>query len=243
MTDSNGNSDRSWLHDNEDLFGAQQQQPTESADDDDDNSSSSSSRLLTFHCCDIYSKALEDKIKASSAVATATTTDKIKASAVVTATTTDAAVAPSSQQSSSPFLILVGIHTCGDLSRRVLELGRLCGADATIVSPCCCVRNVAMNKRRLGSFGYNTPSKARNFNGMVSVYQLWCWMLWGYAHQLSSSLSSQSQQREGEEEPSSSHQREEPRRRYRIDLTSEPLMKTDKNVWLTVIRNNSSSDC
>jgi hypothetical protein len=183
MTDINGDSDRSWLHDNPTLFGPKKEQ-----DDNDDTG-----RLLTFHCLDIYSKALEDEIRAS----------------VVTDDT-------------PPLLILVGIHTCGDLSRRVLELGRICGAQATLINPCCCVENVRLVKRRTGSFGYDTPRKARHFHGIVSVYQLWCWMLWGYAQ-------SQEQQQQGGDEPM----------RNRIDLTCEPIMKTDKNIWLTVISSGS----
>lgn len=110
-------------------------------------------------------------------------------------------------------LILVGIHLCGDLSRRALELRSLCGADAIFLSPCCLMRQVAPRKHRPGSFGYDAPRKARQLK-VVTPYELWCWLLWGYA----SSASSLSK---GEE---------------RLDLSRDPLMKTDKNIWLTVIK-------
>lgn len=172
MVDNSTKLNMSWLEDN-------------TSDDDKNALFGNHSRRLTFHRLDLYSKELEEKIKASVAVDTKK-------------------------------LILVGIHTCGDLSRRALELGQLCGAHATLVCPCCCVRPVKPIKRPLGSFGYDISNQARKFNGQVSVYQLWCWMLWGYAQS--------EQQRRGEE-----------RTRQRIDLTCEPIMKTDKNVWLTVI--------
>ncbi|CAB9513300.1 Inherit from COG: Methyltransferase [Seminavis robusta] len=120
-------------------------------------------------------------------------------------------------------LIVVGIHTCGDLSRRVLQLGQLCEAYATLVSPCCCIRPLKLKKRKIGSFGYDTAMKARNFNGQVSVYQLWGWMLWGYAR----AMNQQQAEKSGEQQKR--------RTSHRIDLTAEPLMKTDKNIWLSVV--------
>ena len=105
-------------------------------------------------------------------------------------------------------VILVGIHLCGDLSRRALELQSTCGADAALLSPCCAMRNVAHKKRKPGSFG--VPQKARRLK-VLTPYELWCWHLWGYANS-----------------SHSSHSR-------RLDLMHDTCMKTDKNAWLTVV--------
>jgi Methyltransferase domain len=162
---------------------------------------------LTFHKLDIYSQELEDAIRDS----------------LVSSPTSDFCSPEKTAR-----LILVGLHTCGDLSRRVLELGQLCGAYVTLVSPCCCIRSVHVNKRRPGSFGYDTAQRARKFQTtttttapVVTVYQLWCWMLWGYAQETAAKAAA-----------ASTHGHH----RHYINLTPEPLMKTDKNMWLTVIR-------
>lgn len=114
-------------------------------------------------------------------------------------------------------VLLVGIHLCGDLSRRALELRNTTGASTAVVSPCCAMRLVAPKKRHPGSFGYNVPQVARQLK-VVTPYDLWCWMLWGYA---CSSPNNNS--------------------RRRVDLTADPLMRTDKNKWLVVIDEKPAS--
>lgn len=114
-------------------------------------------------------------------------------------------------------VILVGIHLCGDLSRRALELQSRCGAAATFLSPCCAMRSVKVKKRKPGSFGYNVPKMSRQLK-VVSPYELWCWMLWGHANV----------------SPADTHRR--------LDLTHDLGMKTDKNAWLTVVDTKATSD-
>lgn len=72
------------------------------------------------------------------------------------------------------------------------------------------MRPVAKSKQKPGSFGYSVPQQARRLK-VVTPYELWCWMLWGYAVA-----------------PPSCGNR-------RLDLTCDPCMKSDKNAWLTVV--------
>ena len=129
-------------------------------------------------------------------------------------------------------VILVGIHLCGDLSRRALELHSKCGAHATFLSPCCAIKPT--RKKGHSSeiiFGWDAKEKARRLK-VVSPYQMWCWMLWGYA---ASSYCAPCREEPGETAgivTSSSGGRDN---RRRLDLHADTDMKTDKNIWITVV--------
>ena len=56
---------------------------------------------------------------------------------------------------------VVGVHLCGDLARRALELWDTSAADALVLSPCCLVREVHARKQPCGRFGYGLPGLAR----------------------------------------------------------------------------------
>jgi hypothetical protein len=68
--------------------------------------------------------------------------------------------------------IIVGIHLCGELSRRAIQLWRNSGAAALVMSPCCLPR-----RRRHDVFGYHVKDQAKKMK--VNSYQLWCTMLYG----------------------------------------------------------------
>lgn len=68
--------------------------------------------------------------------------------------------------------IVVGIHLCGELSRRAIQIWRDTGAAALIMSPCCLPR-----RRRHDVFGFHVKDQAKKMK--VSNYQLWCTMLYG----------------------------------------------------------------
>ena len=67
---------------------------------------------------------------------------------------------------------MVGVHLCGDLSRRAVQLWRACGADALVLCPCCLPR-----RRRADAFGFHVVDLARKMR--VDGYGLWCTMLYG----------------------------------------------------------------
>jgi hypothetical protein len=73
---------------------------------------------------------------------------------------------------------IVGVHLCGDLSRRAIELWDRCGVDAMVLSPCCLVTELAEKKRPKGTFGYGMARLAKR-TGWDS-YRLWCLFLWNH---------------------------------------------------------------
>lgn len=73
---------------------------------------------------------------------------------------------------------VVGVHLCGDLSRRAIELWDRCGVDGLVLSPCCLVRELAEVKRPHGTFGYGMARLAKR-TGWNS-YRLWCLFLWNH---------------------------------------------------------------
>jgi hypothetical protein len=74
---------------------------------------------------------------------------------------------------------VVGVHLCGDLARRALELWDTSAADALVLSPCCLVREVHAQKRPCGRFGYGLPGLARRSGW--DAYGLWCRFLFHHA--------------------------------------------------------------
>ena len=70
------------------------------------------------------------------------------------------------------YCLVVGVHLCGDLSRRAVQLWRGCGADALVLCPCCLPR-----RRRADAFGFHVVDLARKMR--VDGYGLWCTMLYG----------------------------------------------------------------
>ena len=70
--------------------------------------------------------------------------------------------------------LVVGVHLCGDLARRAVELWRATGAHALVLCPCCLPR-----RRRADAFGFHVVDQARKMR--VDSYALWCVMLYGLA--------------------------------------------------------------
>ena len=68
--------------------------------------------------------------------------------------------------------LVVGVHLCGDLARRAVELWRRSGAHALVLCPCCLPR-----RRRADAFGFHVADQARKMR--VDAYALWCVMLYG----------------------------------------------------------------
>jgi len=68
--------------------------------------------------------------------------------------------------------IIVGIHLCGDLSRRTIDLFKTSNAHALILSPCCLPR-----RRRHDVFGFHVVDQARKMK--LNSHQLWCHALYG----------------------------------------------------------------
>jgi len=66
--------------------------------------------------------------------------------------------------------LVVGVHLCGDLARRAVELWRRAGAHALVLCPCCLPR-----RRRADAFGFHVVDQARKMR--VDSYALWCVML------------------------------------------------------------------
>ena len=74
--------------------------------------------------------------------------------------------------------VIVGVHLCGDLARRAIEMWLSAGIRSIVLSPCCLVREVGERKRPCGTFGYGVAKKAKNLG--VDAYKLWCLMLYHY---------------------------------------------------------------
>jgi|TARA_B100001540_G_scaffold251177_1_gene227286 hypothetical protein len=79
-----------------------------------------------------------------------------------------------SARESGARVVLVGVHLCGELSRRAVELFSQHG-DVLVLSPCCLVREVRAGKRRNGTFGYGLPRLAKRLGG--DSYDLWTKLL------------------------------------------------------------------
>jgi hypothetical protein len=75
--------------------------------------------------------------------------------------------------------VVVGVHLCGDLSRRAMDLWDYSFADALVLSPCCLVREVNAPRRPCGRFGYGLPQLARKSGW--DAYGLWCRFLFHHA--------------------------------------------------------------
>ena len=101
------------------------------------------------------------------------------------------------------------------------------------------MRNISVKKRRPDSFGYNVPQLARRLQHKTP-YELWCWMLWGFAKSISygnnhwdneegRNVGSHTSENEQEETTGA-----RTKRLQRLDLTVDTGMKTDKNGWLTI---------
>ena len=73
-------------------------------------------------------------------------------------------------------VVVVGIHLCGELSRRAIELfvGHKC--DVLVLAPCCLVRERKRGKRRFGKFGYGLSAAAKRLGTCSS--DLWCKLLY-----------------------------------------------------------------
>ena len=104
---------------------------------------------VTFHCLDLYGEETLALLRRETA------TSGKKASAVV------------------------GVHLCGDLARRAIELWDASNADALVLSPCCLVREVHARRRPCGRFGYGLPLLARKSGW--DAYGLWCRFLFHHA--------------------------------------------------------------
>jgi hypothetical protein len=76
-------------------------------------------------------------------------------------------------------VVVCGVHLCGDLSRRSIELWSRYG-DILVLSPCCLVREVRPQKRPHGTFGYRLPEVAKRLGADACSYDLWCKLL--FAH-------------------------------------------------------------
>lgn len=161
---------------------------------------------LTFHPLDLNSKKLETAIIHSKR--------------------------ETGEENNHTLLILVGIHLCGDLSRRALELHSKCGAHATFLSPCCAIKPTR-KKGHSKMFGWDAKEKARKLR-VVSPYQMWCWMLWGYAASCSPCRDQECNDERTVTTSSSSSSSNRNNRR-RLDLHADTDMKTDKNIWITVV--------
>lgn len=69
-------------------------------------------------------------------------------------------------------VVLVGVHLCGDLSHRAIEIyERVPGVAALVLSPCCLPR-----RRRHDAFGFHCKDIARSMS--MSPYQCWTTQLY-----------------------------------------------------------------
>ena len=68
--------------------------------------------------------------------------------------------------------IIIGVHLCGELSKRAIQLWRTTGAAAIVLSPCCLPR-----RRRHDAFGFHIKDQAKRLK--VPSYQVWCTLLYG----------------------------------------------------------------
>ena len=104
---------------------------------------------VTFHCVDLYAPEALEIVR----------------DAVALHGSTAAAV--------------VGVHLCGDLARRAMQLWDESRSDALVLSPCCLVREVGEHKRPAGRFGYGLSRLARTSGW--DAYHLWCQFLFHHA--------------------------------------------------------------
>lgn len=68
--------------------------------------------------------------------------------------------------------IIVGVHLCGDLSRRAIDLFSQSNARALVLCPCCLPR-----RRRHDVFGFHTKDQARGLK--IEPHAMWCAALLG----------------------------------------------------------------
>ena len=95
---------------------------------------------VTFHCVDLYAPEALELVR----------------DAVALHGSTAAAV--------------VGVHLCGDLARRAMQLWDESRSDALVLSPCCLVREVGEHKRPAGRFGYGLSRLARTSGGTRTTF-------------------------------------------------------------------------
>lgn len=88
----------------------------------------------------------------------------------------DALVKEAREDAETSRVVIVGVHLCGDLSRRAIELFARHRVDVLVLSPCCLVREVRPHKRPHGTFGYGLPKVVRRFGG--DAYDLWAKLLY-----------------------------------------------------------------
>ena len=88
----------------------------------------------------------------------------------------DALVKEAREAAETSRVVIVGVHLCGDLSRRAIELFARHRVDVLVLSPCCLVREVRPHKRPHGTFGYGLPRVVRRFGG--DAYDLWAKLLY-----------------------------------------------------------------
>lgn len=88
----------------------------------------------------------------------------------------DALVKEAREDAETSRVVIVGVHLCGDLSRRAIELFARHRVDVLVLSPCCLVREVRPHKRPHGTFGYGLPRVVRRFGG--DAYDLWAKLLY-----------------------------------------------------------------
>lgn len=88
----------------------------------------------------------------------------------------DALVKEAREDAETSRVVIVGVHLCGDLSRRAIELFARHRVDVLVLSPCCLVREVRPHKRPHGTFGYGLPKVVRRFGG--DSYDLWAKLLY-----------------------------------------------------------------
>lgn len=78
-------------------------------------------------------------------------------------------------------VVVVGVHLCGDLSRRAIELFTKYRCDVLVLAPCCLVSEKRAIKRRYGEFGYGVRRAAKALkgrDGARSSSDLWCTLLY-----------------------------------------------------------------
>ena len=70
--------------------------------------------------------------------------------------------------------VLLGMHLCGDLSRRAIEIfDNRADIGAALVAPCCLQRQIPLRLRPPGSWGYDTTELARKSVPRRVPYELW----------------------------------------------------------------------
>ncbi|MDB9924939.1 SAM-dependent methyltransferase [bacterium] len=117
--------------------------------------------------------------------------------------------------------LILGVHLCGDLSRRAIELWNESNADALVLSPCCLVHEVKEARRIKGRFGYGLPKLAKKTGW--DAYGLWCRFLFHHCGMTG----------DGENNDGKINPRFGPPRK---DLDRDDDMITEKNAFLSVSR-------